>query len=100
MPAFMCTTGKRLATDNELKVWFGGQLMIHALVSIDESKSRVQVDYLHRAGPLKGTVQHGIMQWQGDEACFCMSPPGTPRPVDFSCIAGSAHTMSQWRKVN
>ena len=62
--------------------------MIHALVRIDESRSPLLVDYLYQAGPLKGTVQHGLMQWQGEEACFCMSPPGTPRPVDFSCAVG------------
>ena len=75
----MITTGKRVATNNELKVRFGGQLMIHALVLINETTAPMQVDYLHQAGPLKGTVQHGIMQWQGEEACFSMSrrePPG------------------------
>jgi uncharacterized protein (TIGR03067 family) len=99
MPAFMTKTGRRVATDNELKVWFGGQLMIHALVRIDEGESPLRVDYLHQAGPLEGRLQHGILAWQGEEACFCMSPPASPRPADFSCAAGSAHTLSLWRRV-
>jgi uncharacterized protein (TIGR03067 family) len=97
VPSAMCATGRRSATNNELKVCFGGQLMIHALVRINETTNPIEVDYYNLAGPAKGTIQHGIMQWVGDEACFCMSAPGTPRPTDFTCPAGSGHTLSQWR---
>jgi uncharacterized protein (TIGR03067 family) len=94
----MSATGRRTATKNELKVFFGGQLMIHALMRIDESTNPVQIDYYNLAGPTKGTIQCGIMQWMKDEACSCMAPPGAPRPTDFACPAGSGQTLSQWRR--
>jgi uncharacterized protein (TIGR03067 family) len=96
LPSFMCASGRRDATNNEVKVSFGGQLMIHALVRIDESRDPMHVDYYNLAAP-RGTIQHGIMRWDGDEACFCMAGPGQPRPADFACPAGSGHTLSQWR---
>lgn len=99
LPSFMCGTGKRAATNNEVKISFGGKVMIHALVRIDESANPIHVDYYNLAGPLKGAIQHGIMQWLGDEACFCMAAPNQPRPADFDAPVGSGRTFSQWRRA-
>ncbi len=101
LPAFMLKTGRRSAKNNEVKVGFGGQVMIDALVRIDEGASPMQVDYLLRgggAGAGKGSVQHGIMEWRGDVAWFCMGAPGQERPGDFECAPGSGRTLSAWRK--
>jgi uncharacterized protein (TIGR03067 family) len=97
LPPAMCATGLRTATKNELKVIFGGQVMVHALVRIHESTNPTNVDYCLLAAPVRGMLQYGIMKWVGDEACFCMASTGTPRPTDFSCPAGSGQTLSQWR---
>jgi uncharacterized protein (TIGR03067 family) len=99
MPAFIRSTAKRIARSNELKITIGGQLIIHALVRINEATAPMQIDYLHQSGPAQGTIQHGIMKWEGDDTCFCMSAPQMQRPTDFACVPGSANTMSQWRKV-
>ena len=99
LPAAMCAAGRRTAKKNELKVTMAGQVMLHALVRIDELADPVRVDYCHLVGPVKGVVQLGIMKWLGAEMCSCMAPPGAPRPVDFTCPAGSGHTLSQWRLV-
>lgn len=99
MPSFIAATGKRVAEKNELKVWFGGQLVIHALVKIDEQSSPTNVDYLHKMGAGEGMLQHGIMKWEGEEACFCMAPPGSARPSDFSCPKGSGQMYTRWRKT-
>ncbi|MFO0967013.1 MAG: hypothetical protein U0793_15705 [Gemmataceae bacterium] len=96
LPVSMLAAGRRSAAKNEVKVVFGGQLMIHALVRIDESANPIHVDYYNLCGA-KGTVQQGIMQWLGADVCFNMSPPGQPRPDDFRCPAGSGRTLSQWR---
>jgi uncharacterized protein (TIGR03067 family) len=45
LPSGMATTGHRIATKNEIKVTFGGQMMLHALVRIHESTDPIQVDY-------------------------------------------------------
>jgi uncharacterized protein (TIGR03067 family) len=96
-PPMAVATGRRHASKNELRVFFGGQLMIHALVRIDESQNPVHVDYYHIGGFSKGTIQQGIMKWVGDDACSCMAAPGQPRPGDFECPAGSGRVLSQWR---
>jgi uncharacterized protein (TIGR03067 family) len=91
-------TGRRLAAKNDVKITFAGQLMIHALVRIDETQDPIHVDYLNVGGYSKGAYQEGIMKWVGDDACFCMAAPGQPRPTDFESTAGSGKTLSQWRR--
>jgi uncharacterized protein (TIGR03067 family) len=93
----MLWTGLRTAVKNEVKIAFAGQTMIHALVRLEENTNPVQVDYYSLDAMSKGTVQHGLMKWEGEEACFCMAAPGQPRPDDFECLAGSGRTYSQWR---
>jgi uncharacterized protein (TIGR03067 family) len=100
LPKMMLGMGLRSATKNEVKISFAGQTMIHAMVRIDESADPVHVDYSDLQPASKGTIQHGIMKWIGDEACFCMAAPGQPRPTDFTAPAGSGRTFSQWKLKN
>jgi len=97
LPKMMLSSGRRSAKDNEIKITFGGQVMIHALVRIDERTEPVQIDYFNLGGAAKGSMQQGIMRWHGSSACFCMAAPGQPRPGDFECPVGSGRTLSQWR---
>ncbi len=97
LPQMVLRTGLRSAHKNEMKILFGGQTMIHALVRIDECTNPMHVDYYNLAGACKGTLQYGLLEWIGDEACLCMAAPDQPRPADFSCPAGSGRTFSQWR---
>jgi uncharacterized protein (TIGR03067 family) len=99
LPEMMTATGRRSAKSNEVKVSFGGQLIFHVLLRVNEDTDPVQLDYYHLTGPAKGTVQQGIMEWRGDEACFCMAAPGGTRPSDFACPKGSGQTLSQWRRA-
>jgi len=98
LPKMMLWTGNRSAEKNEITVIFGGQTMIHALVRLDESTDPMHVDYYNLDGACQGTIQHGLLQWIGDEVCFCMAATGHPRPGDFTCPAGSERTLSQWRR--
>jgi uncharacterized protein (TIGR03067 family) len=98
LPSMMLRTGLRVATKNEIKISFGGQLMIHALVRINENTDPIQVDYYNIGGACEGAVQLGILKWLGDEACFCMAGPGQSRPADFTAPPGSERTVSQWRQ--
>jgi hypothetical protein len=93
----MLKTGLRSAHENEVKVTFGGQLMIHALVRINEIADPIEVDYYSLCDRTKGVVQHGIMRWLGEVACFHMAAAGQPRPKDFTCAPGSGGTLSHWR---
>ncbi|HEX3357472.1 MAG TPA: TIGR03067 domain-containing protein [Tepidisphaeraceae bacterium] len=98
LPKMMLLAGRRSAKKNEINISFGGQVMIHALVKLDESTDPMHVDYYNLDGECRGTVQHGILKWIDDEACFCMAAPGQPRPADFICPPASGRTFSQWRR--
>ena len=93
----MLRTGLRSAKTNEVKISFSGQTMIHALVRVDENTNPIHVDYYNLEGASKGAIQLGLMKWIDDDACFCMAAPSDPRPADFTCLAGSGRTFSQWR---
>ncbi len=97
LPRMMLKTGQRSAKDNEIKIRFGGMLMIHALIRINEQTTPMEIDYLNIGGQANGTIQHGIFEWRGDDACFCMATPGQPRPNEFESQAGSGRTLSIWR---
>lgn len=98
LPDMMCRTALRTARDHEVTISFGGRVMIHALVRLDATRSPVPVDYQNLGGMAKGTVQAGLFEWRGDDACFCMGAPGQPRPSDFTCERGSGRTLSIWRR--
>ena len=89
--------GSRTVVGNEVKVRFGGQVMVHAKVRIDESTTPLAVDYLNLAGGHKGAVSLGIMDWVDDDACFLMAAPGRPRPRQFT-ETGTGLTLSRWRR--
>ncbi len=89
--------GSRTTTGNEAKVTFGGQTMVHVKMRFDESVTPVAVDYLN-VGRGPKTISLGIFEWVDGGARFCMAQPGAPRPTDFSSMAGSGRTLSQWRK--
>lgn len=96
LPKMMLPTGRRSTKGNEFKITFGGQVIIHALMRVEDGADPIPVDYFMLAGA-KGAVQHGIMRWDGEEACFCVAAPGLPRPTSFS--TGSGLTLSQWRRT-
>lgn len=98
LPPMMLKMGSRTSTGTETKVVFGGQVMVHAKVRIDESVTPFAVDYLNLGGPSKGTLSFGIMRWVGEDCQFCMAPPGAARPTDFSCDTGSKRTTSRWKR--
>ena len=89
--------GSRTAKGNEVMVVFGGQVMLHAQVRIDDAANPIAVDYLHLKGAGKGKVSAGILEWIGEEVRFLMAAPGEARPIDFSAPS-STQTLSQWKR--
>jgi uncharacterized protein (TIGR03067 family) len=90
--------GWRTHTGVETKVVFGGQTMVHAKVRFNEAAMPVEVDYLNLEGRSRGSISLGLFRWDGQDAVFCMAAPGSPRPSDFSCDAGSGRTLSRWKR--
>jgi uncharacterized protein (TIGR03067 family) len=97
MPDEWLGFGSRTTTGNETKVTFGGQVMAHAKMRIDESTSPMAVDYLNLSGAQKGKISLGILDWVGDEARFLIAGPGLPRPADFGA-EGKGLTLSVWKR--
>jgi uncharacterized protein (TIGR03067 family) len=97
LPASMLAFGSRTMSGNETKVVFGGQVMLHAKVRLDESRTPIGVDYLN-VGRGPATVTLGILELRGDVMRVCMAPAGAPRPADFSSEKGSGRTFSEWKR--
>jgi uncharacterized protein (TIGR03067 family) len=92
MPAQWLTFGSRTMTGNEVKVVFGGQVMVHAKVRLDDTVTPIAIDYMNVK--TQG-VSLGLMEWVGDEVRFIIAKPGAPRPSSFE--APGDGTLSQWR---
>jgi uncharacterized protein (TIGR03067 family) len=93
----MLLFGSRTVTGNETKVIFGGQVMVHAKVRIDESRTPIGIDYLN-VGPGAKNVTLGIIDFDGDVVRFCMAPAGGSRPAEFSSEKGSGRILSEWKR--
>jgi len=97
LPPAMLAFGSRTMTGNEMQVVFGGQVMVHARVRLDESRTPIEVDYLNIGrGPALVTL--GILEIRDGMIRVCMAPPGAPRPDDFTSNAGSGRTFSAWKR--
>jgi uncharacterized protein (TIGR03067 family) len=95
LPESMLAFGARTMKANETKVVFGGQVMLHAKVRLDESQSPIAVDYLN-VGRGPAIVTLGILELNGDLMRVCMASPGAARPREFSSERGSGRTLSEW----
>ena len=96
MPVEWLAFGLRTMTNNEVKVVFGGQTMVHAKVRLDESTVPASVDYLNMKKGSPGVVSRGIVAWRGDEVIFATAAPGEPRPSDFT--PPQRGTFSRWTR--
>ncbi len=99
LPAAMLMMGSRTVSGNETKVVFGGQVMVHAKMRLDESRAPVAVDYLN-IGRGARTVSLGILERRDHLVRICMAPPDAPRPGDFSSEKGSGLIFSEWRRAS
>ncbi len=93
----MLSFGSRTMTGNETKVIFGGQVMVHAKVRIDDSTTPAGIDYLNVGRGAKH-VTLGIIDFQGDVVRFCMAPADGSRPAEFSSEKGSGRILSEWKR--
>ena len=96
MPNEWLAFGFRTTKGNETKVVFGGQVMLHAKMRVDETHSPAQIDYLNLTGAAAGRVSLGIIDWIEDDVRFAIAAPGQPRPGDFT--PGPNRTVSRWRR--
>ena len=97
LQAGMLSFGSRTIASNETRVVFGGQVMVHAKMWIDESETPIAVDYLN-IGRGPRTVSCGILALDGDVLRVCMAAAGAPRPAVFASAPGSGHLFSEWRR--
>ena len=98
LPGAILKTARRSAKRNEITISVGGQVIIHALVRVNDRETPAQIDYFNLAGPARGRVQLGIMEWRNDAVCFCMGAADQARPTTFESKPGSGLTLSVWRK--
>ncbi len=99
LPAAMLSMGSRMVSGNETKVVIAGQVMVHAKIRLDESRTPVAVDYLN-VGRGAATLSLGILERRDDLVRICMAPPDAPRPGDFSSEKGSGRIFSEWKRAS
>jgi uncharacterized protein (TIGR03067 family) len=97
LPTAMLGFGSRTMNGNEMKVVFGGQVMVHARVRLNQSRTPIEVDYLNM-GRGAGGLTYGILELNDDILRVCMAPAGAPRPDDFTSTSGSGRTFSEWKR--
>lgn len=98
LPETMLAGAKRIAAKNSLKVLVGGQVMVDALIRVDESRDPVGIDYLNQGCGRKGIIQLGILKWEDDVLSVAMALPGQPRPTRWESTPGSGITLSVWKR--
>jgi uncharacterized protein (TIGR03067 family) len=97
LPKAMLAFGTRTMTGNETQVTFGGQVMVHAMVRLDERQTPIAIDYLNVGqGPKR--VSLGILELRRDVVRLCMAPAGGPRPTEFASEKGSGRVFSEWKR--
>ena len=80
---------------NDTRVVFGGRVMVHAKVRIDESQTPIAVDYLS----LKDQkISLGILAFDGEILRVCMAPAGAPRPAEFTSTKANGWLVSDWKR--
>lgn len=78
----------------------GSHVMMKATFTIDESKTPHTIDYVNLEGTNRGKAQAGIFELNGDSLEVCMSPPGKPRPAEFSSNPKDGRSYTTWRRKN
>lgn len=99
MPAGWLENGRRIVRGDELRVTFGGQLIVHARVRYDDTHAPAHIDYLYLAGESQGRIAHGICELREGALYVNMAPAGVPRPTDWESAPGSGRSFSRWRPV-
>jgi uncharacterized protein (TIGR03067 family) len=89
--------GKRVVDGDRMTLTFGKDLVTTAKMDVDPAVSPKIMDYVHIAGMLAGTVQQGIYELQGKNLKVCSSPPGQPRPSDFTATPENRRTLAVWK---
>jgi uncharacterized protein (TIGR03067 family) len=88
---------KRVTRGNVTTVLAGPQTMLKARFTLDISRNRNAIDYVNLHGGNKGKSQKGIFELTGKELKICVSPPGKPRPEDFSSKRGDGRNYTVWQ---
>jgi len=89
---------RRMATDSEITVKAGPQVMLKAVYRVDRSAAPAQMNYTLAHGPQAGKGQSGIYRFEGDVLETCFAAPGEERPADFRSVAGDRRTHTVWKK--
>jgi uncharacterized protein (TIGR03067 family) len=89
----------RVTRGNITTVLAGPQTMLRATFTLDDATTPRGVDYMNLDGPNARQPQSGIVELSGDVLKICMSPPGKPRPTEFSSKPGDGRSYTTWRRT-
>lgn len=90
---------KRVTRGNTTRVVAGPQVFLNVKFELESGKNKNYIRYSNLTGEQKGKDQLGIFELQRDLLKVCMSPPGKPRPKEFSSRPGDHRSFTIWRLV-
>jgi uncharacterized protein (TIGR03067 family) len=90
--------GKRVVKGDEMTVTFGKDVITQAKMAADSAKYPKTMDYVHVSGMLAGKSQLGIYELKGKTLQVCSSPPGQPRPSEFTATPENKRTLAVWTR--
>jgi uncharacterized protein (TIGR03067 family) len=74
------------------------QLRGKGTFKIDATKSPKTIDATPANAKPGAPPLLGIYEFDGEKLKTCFAAPGKERPKDFSCSAGSGHTLTVWER--
>lgn len=98
IPAAAIEHRRIIVIDDKYVVVDGDLTLRRGSIRIDPTKTPKQIDALPMDGHHAGKVDLGIYEMTPGLLRLCWSPPGQPRPTDFTCEPGSGKWMATDQK--
>jgi uncharacterized protein (TIGR03067 family) len=90
--------GIRRTIGDTVTVTLDGQLLLHAIMTLDPGMTPKFIDYEVIGGQMQGVQLSGIYRLDGSRLTICLGGPGGARPDEFVAPAGVPGSCTVWEK--
>jgi uncharacterized protein (TIGR03067 family) len=90
--------GIRRTFGDTVTVTLDGQLLLHAIMTLDPGMTPKFIDYEVIGGQMQGVQLSGIYRLDGGRLTICLGAPGGSRPDEFVAPAGQPGSCTVWEK--
>jgi uncharacterized protein (TIGR03067 family) len=86
-------TTKLVYDGNTWMIKLGDKTVASGVFKIDATQKPKEIDIMDASGVKNDKTKLGIYELNGDTYKYCLAPAGKPRPTEFTCKAGSGHSL-------